>query len=180
MLTEEGHVLQPQVIAGDDDCSETEDGVENEKRRRAKRKRSRSKRRRSTGTKTEKTVEVTAHEEVRVKLEPQEGPELFDFVQARPAVPPRAVKRRRLSKTREFWTTDQRRSSTDSSVGGDTTEGGAKRPRPVIQVNVKNNEYVIWKLPKCHNRTCILSCHPTNPRTRRSAAAPFGSWRTRL
>ena len=53
-------------------------------------------------------------------------------------MPPRAVKRRRLSKTKEFWTTDRRRSSTDSSVGGDTkAEGGVKRPRPVIQVNIR-------------------------------------------
>ena len=76
--------MQPQVFAGDDDCSEMEDGEVNaaagDQRRRPKRKRSRSKRRRS-GTKTEKTVEVTAHEEVRVKLEPQEEPALFDFVQ---------------------------------------------------------------------------------------------------
>ena len=74
-------VLQPQICAGDDDCSEMEDGCENDQRpRHAKRKRSRSKRRRSTKT-TEKTVEVTAHEEVRVKLEQPEGTELFDFVQ---------------------------------------------------------------------------------------------------
>ena len=78
-------VLQPQICAGDDDCSEMEDGGENagagdQRPRHAKRKRSRSKRRRSTKT-TEKTVEVTAHEEVRVKLEQPEGPELFDFVQ---------------------------------------------------------------------------------------------------
>ena len=58
------------------------DGEENEQRpRHAKRKRSRSKRRRSGTKTTEKTVEVTAHEEVRVKLEQPEGPELFDFVQ---------------------------------------------------------------------------------------------------
>ena len=74
-------MLQPQICAGDDDCSEMEDGEENDQRpRHAKRKRSRSKRRRSTKT-TEKTVEVTAREEVRVKLEQPEGTELFDFVQ---------------------------------------------------------------------------------------------------
>ena len=77
--------MQLKLFAGDDDCSEMEDGNDNtsvgdQRPRHAKRKRSRSKRRRSTKT-TEKTVEVTAHEEVRVKLEQPEGTELFDFVQ---------------------------------------------------------------------------------------------------
>ena len=51
------------------------------------------------------------------------------------------IKRRRLSTTKEVWTTDERRrSSTDSSVGGDTA-GGAKRPRLVIQVYRVNHQF---------------------------------------